>query len=267
MKAADNQARDSACDDLSRLMQRGSVWRARRQWHLDQPEGDTRCGISTGVEALDEVLGGGWPRGELLELLLDRAGCGEVRLLLPLMHRCERVVWFDPPWQPHAAALAAAGLDLSRLVIVRTRHPRQRLWAMEQALKSGCCDLVLGWFAAVQGQWLRRLQLAVAAGGGHGALMRPADFARQGSVAPWRLRLSAPDQSSGDETAPLSRRIKVHAFKRKGAMPARAIDITLADSRLSPPCPRPTSLPCAPSGERRSRPVFLVSERKGAGRS
>ena len=44
----------------------------------------------------------------LLELLLDRAGCGEIRLLLPLMRNCERVVWFDPPWQPHAAALAAA---------------------------------------------------------------------------------------------------------------------------------------------------------------
>src|SRR6476619_4914417 len=42
--------------------------------------------LPTGYEALDrELPGGGWPRGQLIELLADDQGIGELRLLVPAL--------------------------------------------------------------------------------------------------------------------------------------------------------------------------------------
>ncbi|MGQ7247698.1 translesion DNA synthesis-associated protein ImuA [Halomonas sp. V046] len=219
----------SPSDSLALLMKRGALWRGQ-QHHRWSPHVGTDEASPTGFDELDAVLGGGWPRGDLLELLVAGHGMGEIRLFEPLMKGCARVLWVDPPWLPHGAALGAAGMDLSRLIVIRTRSLKERLWATEQALKSGCCDLVLSWFDAVQGPWLRRLQLAVTEGGGTGVVLRSARFAEQGSAAPWRLRLDR------RETSP--ERLRVHAFKRKGAMPAPCVEIDLSSSRLSPPAGR-----------------------------
>ena len=51
----------------------------------------------------------------------------------------------SPPHVPYAPALAAAGLDLARIVIVRAGDGADTLWAMEQALGSGSCSAVIGW--------------------------------------------------------------------------------------------------------------------------
>src|SRR5438270_2634675 len=77
--------------------------------------------LASGFAALDAALpGGGWPQGALTEVLLAREGIGEVRLTLPALARVQaqgrRVVWVAPPHRPYAPALAAAGLDLSRLI-------------------------------------------------------------------------------------------------------------------------------------------------------
>lgn len=44
---------------------------------------------------------------------------------------------------PHGRGLAAAGLDLTRFALIRTRRPRETLWAMEEALKSPACAAVV----------------------------------------------------------------------------------------------------------------------------
>jgi hypothetical protein len=67
------------------------------------------------------------------------------------------LAWISPPYQPYAPALAACGIDVERVLVVRAESA---LWAMEQALKSGACSAVLGWAAACGLQALRRLQLA-----------------------------------------------------------------------------------------------------------
>ncbi len=41
--------------------------------------------VPSGFAALDRELGGGWPTARLIELLCDRAGIGELSLLLPTM--------------------------------------------------------------------------------------------------------------------------------------------------------------------------------------
>ena len=83
---------------------------------------------SSGFARLDEALpGGGWPRSGLIEVLPVRFGVGELKLLLPalaaLTTRPEArwSAWVAPPLLPFTPALLAAGIDLSRLLIVRAQ--------------------------------------------------------------------------------------------------------------------------------------------------
>src|SRR5688572_29596636 len=78
--------------------------------------------IPSGHAALDAVLPGrGWPSSALTEIVLAREGIGEIRFTLPalawLQAAGREIVWIMPPHIPYAPALAAAGLDLARLVL------------------------------------------------------------------------------------------------------------------------------------------------------
>jgi hypothetical protein len=149
----------SSLDDL--LRRHPELWRAQEQ---GAPTTAPR-GLPTGYAALDRCLpGGGWPRQGLIEILTDRYGIGELSLLMPALavlshdeHEQGWLAWISPPHQPYAPALAARGIDLGRLLIVRAQSPE---WAMEQALRSGACSAVIGWAAFRDRQGLRRLQLA-----------------------------------------------------------------------------------------------------------
>ncbi len=106
--------------------------------------------IPSGFPALDaELPGGGWPSGALVEILPAHEGIGELRLLGPalaaLTERGLRLAWIAPPHLPYAPALAAAGIDTGKLLIVRAPSARQSLWAAEQALASNSCGAVLVW--------------------------------------------------------------------------------------------------------------------------
>jgi hypothetical protein len=145
---------------LDSLLQHPALWRAR-----EQGEVAGRAGLSTGHAALDRVLpGGGWPSQGLVEILADRTGIGELSLLLPALARlcgdereCGWLACISPPHPPYAPALAACGIDVSRILVV---HAPPAEWAMEQAVRSGACSAVLGWAACRERQSLRRLQLA-----------------------------------------------------------------------------------------------------------
>lgn len=171
-----------------RLLARGDIWRGR-----EHAAGE---GEATGFARLDAWLpDGGWPRGALTELLPERYGIGELRLLMPVLARLSRgarwVAWIDPPHVPHAAGLHARGVDLAHTLVVHPRDRHERLWALEQALRAGTCAAVLGWPGTVDGTALRRLQLAAEAGGSLGFLFRPPEAGRQSSHARLRLALAA----------------------------------------------------------------------------
>jgi protein ImuA len=77
---------------------------------------------------------------------------------------------------PYARGFEAFGLDPSRLVLVRTRRPRETLWAMEEALKNKAAAVVAETWMAPKAYDLnvsRRLQLAARQGGGAGLLLLP----------------------------------------------------------------------------------------------
>ena len=92
--------------------------------------------------------GGGWPRHGLIEILTPQPGVGELYLLLPALAALSRLMparwctWVSPPHEPFAPALEAHGVALDRMLIVRTHLP---LWAQEQALRSGACEVALAW--------------------------------------------------------------------------------------------------------------------------
>ena len=143
---------------LSQLLtDRDDLWRGQRRRRAPAR--------STGHAALDAQLPtGGWPRGKLTELVPDRAGAGELDLLLPCLAECTRegrsVVFAAPPLVPCPQRLHRAGVDLARVLVVRA--PDHALWAAEQCLKSGLCGAVVVWPERnqVRERAVRRLQLA-----------------------------------------------------------------------------------------------------------
>src|SRR6267378_3576843 len=129
---------------FSALLDRPDIWRGDSLNRAGAPV------ISSGFPALDAGLaGGGWPAGALTEILPAHEGIGELRLLGPalagLSRRGLRLVWIAPPHLPYAPALAAAGIDIANLVVVRAASPKETLWATEQALVSNACGAVLAW--------------------------------------------------------------------------------------------------------------------------
>jgi hypothetical protein len=178
-------------DALDQLLRHPALWRARQRDTVDGPSG-----LPTGYTALDRCLpGGGWPSQGLIEVLADRTGIGELSLLLPALARlcgdgreAGWLAWISPPHPPYAPALAACGIDVGRVLVVRA-PPAE--WAMEQALRSGACSAVLGWAACRDRQSLRRLQLAAEQSGCLAVLFRRLREGREPSPAVLRIALSS----------------------------------------------------------------------------
>ena len=112
-------------ETLEVILRRHPVWRGG-------PLSSAPPATPTGFDALDrELPGGGWPAGALTELLGRREGIGELQLVLPALAALswagKRIVWLAPPHLPYAPALAAAGVDLAQLVVVRAPGRRDAL--------------------------------------------------------------------------------------------------------------------------------------------
>src|SRR4029078_10717386 len=108
----------------------------------------------------------------------EREGIGELRLTLPALVRLQpegrSVVWVAPPHRPYAPALAAAGLDLTRLVVSGGCSAAEALCAYEQALRAPECGAAFGWMQSHEDRVLRRLQVAAREGRPGGVLWRRA---------------------------------------------------------------------------------------------
>ena len=205
--------------ELARLLEHPAIWRGRSAARAEV--------LPTGFAALDESLPGkGWPRTGLIEILVSRFGSGETYLLFPALAALTRrpaarwCVWVPgerrdfcpaypiaesglrpfrpvdkrrdfcpayPSLVPFAPALAAHGLALERVLVVRAQ--RQALWAFEQTLGSGACDVAMAWGQRPRLRELRRLQLAAERGRALGVLFRPRHAARESSPAALRVVL------------------------------------------------------------------------------
>ena len=163
-----------------------ALWRASQLAHAT-----TRC-IDTGHPALSNQLpGGGWPSGTLIDLMLQQSGIGELRLLHPALAAVagRRIVLLQPPHPPQALALAALGLAPSQLIWIRSSGSSDALWAAEQVLRSGSCGALLFWHNHARGEILRRLHLAAQSAETVFFMLRPLAAAQDSSPAPLRLSL------------------------------------------------------------------------------
>ena len=178
---------------LTALLDRADLWRGRRRSRSRSDTGQ----LPTGFPELDQALGGGWPLGALTECLVPDAGVGELQLLLPALARLSGqgrwLAWVAPPWQPYPPALAQAGIDLRRTLLIRPDNATDRLWAMEQCLRSGVCGALLGWPEPhqINPAMSRRLQLAAQEGACWGVLFLPAAAPAGHATAALRLRVTA----------------------------------------------------------------------------
>jgi cell division inhibitor SulA/protein ImuA len=197
---------------LDEILQRHPVW-------LGGAPSTFTPVISTAYPVLDRQLpGGGWPTGALTEILSNQDGIGELQLVLPALAALtwtgKRVVWLAPPHLPYAPALAAAGVDLAQLAVVRAPGRRDALWAAEQVLRAGCCHALLGWFRRAGYDELRRLAVAAEASPAWVALFRPHEAAAESSPACLRLALEPEDDA-----------LSIRILKRRGAPAAAPLSL------------------------------------------
>lgn len=175
-----------ANEAFHKLIDTGTVWRGRG---AVQRAGRVE---PSGWRVLDECTGGGWPRAALVELLSN--GSHGLPLLLPALARLSRqrrwLAWVAPPHLPFAPGLSTSGIDLQKILLVQEVDAQQRLWAAEQALKSGSCAAVLLWPQRLQTVQVRRLQLAAEQGDCLGVLFRRLRDVGQGSPAALRLKVT-----------------------------------------------------------------------------
>ena len=153
------------------------------------------AGVRSGYPALDAALpAGGWSRGSVTELLVERPGIGEFSLLLPALRALtasgDWVAFVNPPHLPYAPALLAAGLPPERLLIVESGRCEDTLWAAEQLLRAGSLAAVLVWVTRSTPARQRRLQLAAERGEAVALVYRPGAARAEHSPVGARLALS-----------------------------------------------------------------------------
>jgi hypothetical protein len=201
----------ASMNSLAALLTHPAIWRGTQLGRVATPS------LPSGFPRLDaELPGGGWPTAALTEILPQHDGIGELRILghalAELSARGRWLAWIAPPYLPYAPALQAMGIDLDRVLCIKTRSPRETLWAIEQALRSRVCGAVLAWPDRISYAELRRLQLAAEGNAGLAVIFRAPRYERD--TTPVALRLSL-QTHAGD--------LAVRILKRRGSVLANPI--------------------------------------------
>ena len=134
-------------------------------------------GFTTTLSALDVIAGPkAFARGAVHEILCER-GQGPGMFFATVLARAacgERaIVWSDPEGRLYPPAIAAAGIPLNRLLLLRPKDEKDELWALSECLRCSGVGVALACPRRLSTIEARRLQLAAERGGGVGILLRP----------------------------------------------------------------------------------------------
>jgi protein ImuA len=180
------------------------------------PWGAHEDSLRLGVPALDDALQGGLALGALHEIApaselqlgsafgfglaiaaLAAAGGRQVLCIATDYAACEGGT-------PYGPGLDRFGLSMNQLLILCVAHPRDALWACEEALKCRALAAVVAELpqagAAADLTATRRLSLAAQAGGGLGLLLRQRPYPLpSAALTRWQVAavLSKPDRFGG----------------------------------------------------------------------
>ena len=141
----------------------------------DSPASDDSRIITTGLKAIDDLLPGGhFATGAVHEIL---GVTDALPVLFPLLiaraaARHGIVVWSDPQRELYPGGLAAFGMPLERLMILRPPNREQELSVMAECLRCKGVAACIAAPARLSRIEARRLQLAAECGGGIGLLLR-----------------------------------------------------------------------------------------------
>ena len=132
----------SLVDDLVR---KGWIW----QGQTNAIDARQQTFTSTGDATLNDVLGGGWPEGAVVEVQLEQPFQGEMGLMLPALQEASVAqvpsLWVNPPATPYPPGWEAHHLNSKYQWIVRTDTQADAYWVLQNALQAGCCRYVLYW--------------------------------------------------------------------------------------------------------------------------
>jgi protein ImuA len=136
-----------------------------------------------------ELPGGGWPRGALTDVLVQQAGVGELRLLLPALRAVASrpIGLLQAPHRFSPEATAYWGLPEKSLNVIRASKTADMLWAAEQILRAGSFGALMFWQMHVRPESLRRLHLAAQTSETLFFMFRPLASASDTSPAPLRI--------------------------------------------------------------------------------
>lgn len=151
---------------------------------------------TSGYRCLDrELPHKGWPTAVLIELLVPQHSMDDMRLLAPtlatLTQSGKTVILLVPAHLTLAPSLTGMGLDLQNVLLVSTDKPMDRIWNIEQAMKSPRFGALLCWLPQTCPGHLRRLQLVAASSTGLCFIFRPESAQREASPAPLRITCRA----------------------------------------------------------------------------
>jgi hypothetical protein len=227
----------SATSEIQKLLSHPQLWRAGKTDRI----GPAVQRIPSGYPRLDKMLVGGWPRDGLVELLADQVGIGETRLIAPALATLSQeeqrwLAWINPPHLPYAPALSSLGIAIDKVLLVHPACHEDALWSMEQALKSGTCSTVLGWFdnSRLTTKDLRRLQLAARQGGTLTILFRSLNAARHSTLAELRIVLTLPESPPRSALAENGHDLlQLEITKRRGGWPVAPFLLQLQRSPTS----------------------------------
>ena len=199
---------------------KGRIWRGDALGCLADPV------ISSGFNELDAALpGGGWPTRNLTELLLSAEGLGEISLLGPSLGQIARderyILLVGPPYIPYMHAWENLNIESRRIVVASVYKPAERLWVLEQGIKSAAFGAVIGWLSQASQQMTRRLQVIARAAASLVFLFRPVSAQFEPSAAPLRIVLGSARHHA----------LSVRVLKRRGAPAASPLRIILPQTR------------------------------------
>lgn len=205
------------------LLNDTGLWRARDLNGRQTASSDR--GQNTGFPQLDELLiDGGWPHAALVEVLCDRYGVGELRLLASALTRpvsdAHWTVLINPPCVPYAPAFQALGINVHELMVVHPSSHQEALWSFEEVIASGSTQTVLAWLSEsdLQDKQLRRIQAKSKEHGVFSVVFRPLAAEQLPSAAELRLKI---------EQQTIDRRLVISIIKRRGGWRVDGLELAL----------------------------------------
>ncbi|WP_051560413.1 cell division inhibitor SulA [Marinobacterium jannaschii] len=114
--------------------------------------------------------------GKVTEIIVTDDEANHFAMLMPLLAQLSQdnrwLVWVDPPVSLPKSLLLEAGIDLNKVILLKTDDKHSTYDLARKALKVGTCHAVISWSGYLSGDELCGLEEAALTGKSHGIVIR-----------------------------------------------------------------------------------------------